>query len=86
MTSKQIEISKDQYIESLIKYQIALAQLSPELRRKCPSNFNKFLSPANYTNFDNDSIELSLTGTERYKMIWSPHVVTLLAIYAAQRI
>lgn len=85
MTS-QIEISKDQYIDSLIKYHIALAQLSPELRKKCPPNFDKFLSPANYTNFDNDPIGLSVTGTERYKMVWSPHVVTLLAVYAAQRI
>lgn len=79
-----MEITDDELAETSFKYCDAVAKLPPQLQKKCPS-FQKFLSPANYTNFNQDIIELSITGTERYKWLQSPHAVTLLAMYAAQR-
>jgi len=84
MSDRQMQISKDEYLEGVMKYWYAVTKLPIELQEKCP-NFDKFLSPANYSNFSQEWIELSITGTNRYKMLDSPHAVTLLGIYAAQR-
>lgn len=80
-----IEITEIEFLEARINYVEALIKLPASLRAVCP-NFEKFLSPANYSNFDSNPIGLSITGTERYKMLQSPHAVTLLAMYAAKRI
>jgi len=84
MSTKQMEITDDELASASFRYCDAVAELPPTLRWKMPS-FHEFLSPAHTTNFNQDWISLSMTGTQRYKMLQSPHVVTLLAIYAAQR-
>lgn len=84
MSTRQMEITHAQLSEASFKYCDAVAKLPPDLQKQCPT-FEKFLSPANYTSFNSDPIGLSITGTVRYKMLWSPHATTLLAMYAAQR-
>ena len=84
MSSRQMEITSEEYLHAWIRYIEILITLPEDLRAVCP-RFEKFLSPANYTNFSTNPVKLSITGTERYKMMLSPHVNTLLAMYAAQR-
>lgn len=79
--SRQIEISQEEYLDAWIRYVEALTSLPANLRVVCPS-FERFLSPASYTRFSSEPIGLSITGTERYKMLQSPYANTLLAVYA----
>lgn len=81
----QKEITRIQFYEAMRKYWQTVNQLPIHLQEACP-NFEYFLSPAHYSNFNMDYIELSITGTKRYEALYSPHAVTLLNLYAIQHL
>lgn len=83
--TRQREITRIQFYEGMHKYWQTVNQLPTYLQEVCP-NFEDFLSPAHYSNFNMDYIELSITGTKRYETLLSPHAITMINLYAIQRL
>lgn len=91
-----MEISTDDFILEEIRYQGFVRALPQELRDLCPT-FCRFLSPANWSMIDRGTwlykayvdggtLELSITGAQRWAMMKSPHAATLIRMYALQRL
>lgn len=95
-----MEISVEDFILEEIRYAGFLRALPVELQIVCPP-FHRFLSPSNWSMIDDDhpsevlrrnvsrfddTIELSITGAQRWAMLKSPHAQTLIRIYALQRL
>jgi len=60
--------------------------LPKHLQEACPA-FKEFLAPDTYPYLGQaDYVTLSPLGVQRYKMLHSPHVLTLLTLYVLQQL
>lgn len=83
-----MEVTQVQFLTMMFRYMELKAKLPPELQKVLPL-FKNFLSPANLNNFNlsyHDTEILSITGTKRWKLLESPHALTLLRAYALQHL
>lgn len=79
-------ITRLQLEEASCRYWGAVRNLPSHLMAACPG-FKEYLAPDTYPYLHTPSwVWLSPTGLHRYQMLQSPHVVTLLTIYALQRL
>lgn len=80
----ELTITRVQLLEASARYFEAVRKLPPHLQEVCPS-FKMFLVPDRYPYLHQSLyVRLSNAGLERYRMLLSPHVTTLLTIYAIQ--
>lgn len=78
-------ISRIQLEEASTLYWDAIHQLPMHLQEKFPP-FKEFLVPDRYPYlYQTDWVQLSTKGAGRYEMLHSPYIITLLIIYALQR-
>jgi len=80
------KITRDELIEASSKYWDTVFKLPTHLQEHCPA-FKEYLTPDSYPYLhQRDIVTLSPKGVHRYEMLQSPHIVTLLTMYALQRI
>lgn len=80
------KISREQLEEAGYRYWSTVFKLPPHLMEVCPS-FKEYLAPDTYPYlYQRDWVKLSPMGVHRYQMLLSPHIITLLTIYALQRL
>ncbi len=79
ITRVELRVASDKYWRTVFK-------LPWYLQKVCPA-FKEYLAPDKYPYlYQRDQVELSIKGVQRYQNLFSPHVVTLLTMYALQRI
>lgn len=77
-------ITRLQLLEASALYWDAVSKLPAVLQEACPE-FKDFLVPDRYPYLhQTDWVTLSTKGAGRYEMLHSPHIITLLTIYAIQ--
>lgn len=80
------KITREQLEEASSRYWTTVFKLPNHLIKVCPG-FKEYLVPDTYPYlYQRDWVELSPMGIHRYQMLQSPHLLTLLTIYALQRI
>lgn len=82
-----MEITHEELIQARETYWELRLQLTPQQQAVLP-HFHTFLSPSGWTKFlpHRDGYELSITGAERYRMLFSTHALALLTAYALRRL
>jgi len=81
-----MKITRGELINASSIYWTYVLKLPADLQEVCPS-FKEYLAPDTYPYlYQRDQVELSPMGVYRYQMLQSPHIVTLLTLYALQRI
>lgn len=81
-----MKISRAELIEASSQYWKTVFKLPPHLQEHCPA-FKEYLVPDTYPYlYQRDWVKLSGMGVHRYQMLQSPHIITLLTMYALQRL
>lgn len=81
-----MKISRDELLKASSQYWEAVLKLPRHLQEYCP-RFKEYLAPDTYPYlYQRDIVTLSTLGVQRYQMLQSPHILTLLTIYAIQRL
>ncbi len=79
-------ISREQLEEAASRYWGNVIKLPAHLAKVMPG-FKTFLAPDSFPYlYQRDWVKLSPLGVHRYQILHSPHVLTLLTIYALQRL
>lgn len=80
------KITRVELLEAGDRYWTNVFKLPTHLQEACPP-FKEYLVPDSYPYlYQRDWVKLSPMGVHRYQMLQSPHVLTLLTIYALQRL
>lgn len=80
------KITRAELTDASALYWKHVLQLPEHLKEVCPS-FKEYLVPDTYPYlYQRDIVKLSPMGVQRYEMLQSPHIFTLLTMYALQRL
>jgi len=81
-----MKITRGELIAASDLYWKHVLKLPPHLQEVCPT-FKMYLVPDTYPYlYHRDIVKLSPMGVHRYQMLQSPHIFTLLTMYALQRL
>lgn len=81
-----MKITRNELIEASSQYWDAVFKLPEHLQEVCPA-FKEYLVPDTYPYlYQRDWVKLSPLGVHRYGILQSPHILTLLTMYALQRL
>jgi len=80
------KITRVEFIEASGIYWKHVLMLPQHLMEVCPC-FKEYLAPDTYPYlYQRDIVKLSPMGVYRYQILQSPHIATLLTMYALQRL